>query len=70
MSAAEPYVGLGPCAFCQHPDAGHRVWDAIADRIRGGDSWRHTAAEFGITVEQVRALAARAGASPLYRLKP
>ncbi|MGH2595812.1 MAG: hypothetical protein ACRDH7_07590, partial [Actinomycetota bacterium] len=55
MRAAD-YVDLGDCAFCGFPDAGHRVWDAIAERVRAGESERAVAADYGLTVQGVRAL--------------
>lgn len=53
---AKDYIGLGPCALCGHPDAGHRVWDAIRGRIDAGEPEREVAEDFDLTVQGVRAL--------------
>lgn len=46
----------GPCGFCGGPDARHRLWDAILDRHRAGDSVADLAQEFAFPVEAVLAL--------------
>lgn len=54
---ATPYVGMGPCAFCGGPDAGHRVRDAMLERHDAGEAWSEIAEDYGLTVRQVRYLA-------------
>jgi hypothetical protein len=60
---AADYIGLGECAFCGGPDAGHRIWDSIAERLRAGDTARSIAGDYDLTVQGVRALARRSEAS-------
>lgn len=43
----------GPCGLCGGPDARHRVIDAIASRVRAGDSEEDVAADYGYSVEVV-----------------
>ena len=57
--ATADYVGLGPCAFCGFHDAGHRTWDAIAERIDAGESERSVAQDYDLSVQGVRALRRR-----------
>jgi len=38
---------LGPCAFCGHPDARHRVADEVVSRTKAGDPLDLVLAEFG-----------------------
>jgi uncharacterized protein (DUF433 family) len=59
VKTAADYIGLGPCAFCGHPDAGHRIWDAIAERRRAGDSEEDIGADYGLKPIGVRVLAKR-----------
>ncbi len=42
-----------PCAFCGHPDARHRVWDAIRDRFLAGESLEALRLDYGIDQEDV-----------------
>jgi len=56
---ARDYVGLGECAFCGFQDAGHRVWDAIAERLEAGESERSVAEDYDLSIQGVRALARR-----------
>jgi hypothetical protein len=51
-----PFVGLGPCAFCDHPDAGHRVRDAIAGRYHAGESLAEIAADYELAPDVVERL--------------
>ena len=60
---ASHYVGLGPCAFCGYEDAGHRVWDAIAERLRAGEGERSVAGDYDLTIQGVRALVRRSEAA-------
>ena len=55
MKAAD-YVGLGECAFCGDVDAGHRTWDAIAERIDAGEDERSVADDYDLSLHGVRAL--------------
>lgn len=59
MTYARDYTKLGPCAFCGYPDAGHRVWDTIAERLRAGETERSVAGDYDLTIQGVRALARR-----------
>jgi len=59
---ARDYTDLGPCAFCGHPDAGHRVWDAIAERLEAGEPEHEVADDYGLTIPEVRALARKGSA--------
>lgn len=45
----------GPCAFCGHEDARHRLWDTILD---SADDDATTAWAFDVPVEAVRAVRA------------
>lgn len=47
----------GPCGLCGHPDARHRVIDAIASRVRAGDGPEETGEDYGISVELVELIA-------------
>ena len=47
------YVGLGECALCGYPDAGHRVWDAVADRLRAGETLEEACADYDATPDEV-----------------
>jgi hypothetical protein len=49
-----------PCAFCGDPDSGHRVRDAIVERIAAGDSIQATADDFGMSLDDVEAILSRA----------
>ena len=62
MAESLPYVGLGPCAFCGHPDAGHRVRDGLAERYQAGETLEELAYDYGLEVDQARALIAMAEA--------
>ena len=44
----------GPCAFCGHPDARHRLWDAIHSRYLAGDPVADIALEYEVSEEDVR----------------
>ena len=56
----------GPCLFCGHPDARHRLWDSVMDNFRVMTSGaRHAkeaaaikeiARDFGLTTTAVRAV--------------
>ncbi len=43
----------GPCGICGDPDARHRVLDAIAGMVRGGDDAASVAADYGVSVRVV-----------------
>ena len=43
---------IGACAFCGHPDARHRVIDAIQERLMAGDDRAETLEDFGYTEEK------------------
>ena len=40
------YPERGPCAFCGHKDARHRLWDTIIDRHEAGDSMTELAKDY------------------------
>ena len=48
---------IGECAFCGGPDKRHRVYDAIVDLVRGGDSPERVADDYGLPVESVLEIA-------------
>lgn len=48
----------GPCGICGGPDARHRMFDAIQEQVRAGDSPEHVASNYDVTVEWVEAIAA------------
>ena len=43
----------GPCAFCGHKDARHRLFDAILGMRKAGDSVETIAHAYGLTMKQV-----------------
>ena len=50
-----PFVG--ECAFCGGPDKRHRVYDAIVEIVRAGDSPERVADDYGLPVESVLEIA-------------
>lgn len=46
--AAQLMPYRGPCELCGHPDARHRVADAIADRIAAGEPVDEVLADYGL----------------------
>lgn len=40
----------GPCGFCGHPDARHRIFDMIHGRHLGGDSIATLAKDYDVPV--------------------
>lgn len=46
----------GPCAFCGHCDARHRVWDAIIGRSEAGESVSYTAWDYDKPEAAIRAV--------------
>ena len=56
FDALEPFHG--PCGICGGPDARHRVVDAIASRLRAGESVESVAEDYGLSVEKVREVSA------------
>jgi hypothetical protein len=44
----------GPCGHCGGPDARHRIWDSVYDRVRTSDGIAGTARDLGVTVAEVR----------------
>ena len=53
------YVGLGPCAFCGYPDAGHRIWDSIAERLNTGELLASIAEDYDLSPSEAKRLARR-----------
>jgi len=47
----EYFPPRGPCAFCGHKDARHRLWDALMDRVAAGDSAESVAEDYGISMK-------------------
>lgn len=43
----------GPCAFCEHQDARHRIWDTIGDRYDAGDSIQSLAHDYGVPISAI-----------------
>lgn len=50
------YPFHGSCAFCNHPDARHRLIDAVQELLRLGEPIESVADEFGISLELVEAI--------------
>jgi hypothetical protein len=46
----------GECAFCGHPDARHRLADAIIENVRAGDAEAFVADIYEVPTEAVAAL--------------
>ena len=44
----------GSCGLCGHPDARHRVYDAIRERLAAGESVEGVAADYLMTVAVVQ----------------
>lgn len=40
----------GRCEFCGHVNAGHRVWDAMASRVKAGEGLDDVAEDYGVTL--------------------
>lgn len=53
---AQWWPKCGPCAFSGHPDKRHRVWGAIIERHRAGESTESLAEDFGVPEEAVEAV--------------
>jgi len=47
-----PYCG--PCWLCGGPDARHRTWDAIRERLAAGDSAESIAEDYEMDTVTVR----------------
>jgi hypothetical protein len=43
----------GPCAFCGHPYAYHRMAEAQIGRVAAGEPIESTAADYGETIEDM-----------------
>lgn len=52
----EHFPPRGPCLLCGHPDARHRLWDALLGRHDAGDSAEELARDYGVAVEAVEAV--------------
>ena len=46
----------GPCLMCGGADKRHRLWDAIADRRRGGETAKSIARDYRLPVAAVLAV--------------
>ena len=46
----------GPCGLCGGPDARHRVWDAMLERVAAGDDSADVAADYGVSEQAVAAV--------------
>lgn len=55
--AIYPYAG--PCALCGRPDKRHRMFDAIRENHRAGDSVGLLADAYGLSVEVVEWIVAQ-----------
>ena len=44
----------GPCAICGHPDARHRLFDAIRGRAKAGDSVEELAEDYDASEEAIK----------------
>ena len=47
------YIGLGECGLCGYEDAGHRVWDAVAERLRAGEALEDVCHDYDATPDEV-----------------
>lgn len=54
MGPASELPFRGPCLFCGHPDARHRLFDAIVGRHQAGESVELLAWDYGLAEEVVR----------------
>ena len=54
LDALGPY--RGPCGICGGPDARHRLADAIADRLRAGESAEAVALDYEVQAGVVCAI--------------
>ncbi len=45
----------GPCAFCGHPDARHRVADAVVERVKAGEPIDEVAHDYGLDPQRLAA---------------
>jgi len=43
------FPARGPCGFCGHADARHRLWDAIISRYRAGETVKIIAEDYDLT---------------------
>jgi len=50
----------GPCGLCGGPDARHRMYDAINERVRAGEGEEDVAEDYGMAPDVVLAIAADA----------
>jgi hypothetical protein len=57
IDAEIPFTG--PCAFCDHPDSRHRLWDAIQDRAKAGETILELAADYDLSAAAIEAIIAR-----------
>lgn len=44
----------GPCAYCDSDDARHRLWDAIVERRKAGESIPDLQRDYGLSYWAVR----------------
>lgn len=51
----------GPCAFCGHPDARHRLFAAIVGRHKAGESVDELAEDYGLSRSMVEQVLRRKG---------
>lgn len=49
-----PYRGA--CIFCGHPDARHRLFDAIKERYQAGDRVEDLAYDYRLAIELIEAV--------------
>ena len=48
----------GPCGLCGHPDARHRICDAVAERLRAGDTVADIATDYDLPETDLAVVAA------------
>ena len=48
----------GPCGLCGGPDARHRMFDVIHERVAAGEGEEDVAEDYGLSADTVRAIAA------------
>ena len=60
MSIDDPlnqyFPSCGPCLFCGHPDARHRVFDAIISQWGAGDTIPDLAEDYGVPESVIAAV--------------
>jgi hypothetical protein len=61
MNLDKHFAPRGACGLCGHPDARHRIYDAMSSRHSAGESVEEIADDYDTTPEVVREVLARNG---------